>query len=184
MILGVQYAIPSVALRYSIVQGAGQSFRNAYSGALRSFTVRVLHDQPPVLFEDGGQLRDFVSIHDVIGATLMATDRPDMVGEVFNIGGDRAVSVRQLADLVLDAAGRSIEPVVPALFRRGDARHSISDVSKLRRLGWSPAVTQRDIVREYVAWASSHPDLRDTYAAAEARMKALGVLRTARVAGS
>lgn len=177
--LGRRYDIPSVALRYSIVQGAGQSFRNAYSGALRSFTVRALHGRAPVMFEDGEQLRDYVSVHDATRATLLALDDDRAIGRVFNVGGDRTTSVRELAGFVVDAAGVDLEPVAPGVYRVGDARHLVSDVSRLEALGWSPRVPQAEVVDEYVAWARAQPDLRDTYSEAESRMRELGVLRDA-----
>jgi dTDP-L-rhamnose 4-epimerase len=176
--LGRQYGIPSVALRYSIVQGPRQSLRNAYSGALRSFTMRALCGRAPVLFEDGGQLRDYVSIHDVVRANVLALEDSRTEYEAFNVGGDRRVSVRELARMVLDAAGVDIRPEVPGLFRVGDSRHIVSDIAKLRRLGWQPLVSQNDIVREYVAWAAAEPNVRDAFADAKRHMIATGVLQT------
>ena len=175
--LGRPYGVPSVALRYSIVQGPRQSFRNAYSGALRSFTVRVLSGQPPVLYEDGEQLRDYVSVHDVVRANLLVFEDSRADYRVFNVGGDRRISVRELAGLVIAAAGARLGPEIPGLYRVGDTRHIFSDISRLRALGWAPQVPQAAIVREYVAWAATQPDLRDTFAEAAARMRAAGVLR-------
>ncbi len=178
--LGKRYAIPSVALRYSIVQGPRQSFRNAYSGALRAFAVRTLTGGSPVLFEDGEQIRDYVSVHDVVRANLLVLEDERAVGQVFNVGGDRKVSVRELADLVTRCAGASVSPVLPGLFRVGDTRHIFSDVSRLKALGWEPVVEQRAMVTEYLAWAADQPDLSDTFEAAQIRMRELGVLRTSR----
>lgn len=180
--LGRRYGIPSVALRYSIVQGPRQSFRNAYSGALRSFTVRALTGNPPIVYEDGRQLRDYVSVHDVVRANLLVLHDPRADYQVFNVGGDRRVTVYELAQSVLRAASSRLEPRLPGLYRVGDTRHIFSDVSKLRQLGWAPQVSQEAIVREYVAWAAEQPDLHDTFAAAQARMQAAGVLRLAQSA--
>ncbi len=177
--LGHRYGVPSVALRYSIVQGPRQSFRNAYSGALRSFAVRVLTGQPPVIYEDGEQLRDYVSIHDVIEANLLVLGDSRADYQVFNVGGDRQVNVRRLAHLVSEAAGGDFEPEISRLYRVGDSRHIFSDVSKLRALGWAPRVSQREMVREYLAWAAEQPGLEDSFAQARAVMEAAGVLRTA-----
>ena len=175
--LGRRYGIPSVALRYSIVQGPRQSFRNAYSGALRSFAVRVLSGRPPVVYEDGEQVRDYVSIHDVVRANLLVFEDPRADYQVFNVGGDRRVTVRELAALVIAAAGASLAPESAGLYRVGDTRHIFSDVSKLRRLGWEPRVPQEEMVREYLTWAAAQPDVRDTFADAQAHMQAAGVLR-------
>jgi dTDP-L-rhamnose 4-epimerase len=177
--LGRRYAIPSVALRYSIVLGPRQSFRNTYSGALRSFTVRALHDQPPVLYEDGGQLRDYVAINDVVRANLLVFEDPRADFGVFNVGGDRRVTVRELADRVVEAAAAQVEPEVAGLYRVGDTRHVFSDISQLKALGWRPRVSLDEIVGRYVAWAADQPDLRDTFAHACQRMQATGVVRRA-----
>jgi dTDP-L-rhamnose 4-epimerase len=175
--LGRRYGIPSVALRYSIVQGPRQSFRNAYSGALRSFAVRTLSGRPPIMYEDGEQLRDYVSIHDVVRANLVVFEEERADYQVFNVGAARRVTVRELAGLVVEAAGSDVEPKAPGTFRVGDTRHVFSDVSRLGALGWEPRVDQADVVREYVDWAAEQPDLRDTFAEAEQRMKATGVVR-------
>ena len=177
--LGRRYGIPSVAFRYSIVQGPRQSFRNLYSGALRSFVVAALQRQPPLLFEDGLQLRDYVSIHDVVRANLLALEDPRLQYQAFNVGSGRQVSVRELAALVFEEAGLGCEPEVPGLYRVGDTRHVFSDVGRLRALGWEPRVGQREIVREYLRWAAEQPELAESFAEARRRMQALGVLRAA-----
>jgi dTDP-L-rhamnose 4-epimerase len=180
--LGRRYEIPSVGLRYSIVQGPRQSFRNAYSGALRAFAVRVLAGKAPVVYEDGGQLRDFVSVHDVVRANLTVLDDSRADYEVFNVGAARRVSVGALAEMVIRAAGVAVEPSVPGLYRVGDTRHILSDVAKLRALGWAPTVAQEDMVREYLLWAAEQPDLYDSFSIAQARMETAGVLRRTRIA--
>jgi len=175
--LGRRYGIPTVCMRYSIVQGARQSFRNAYSGVLRIFAQRLLTGNAPVCYEDGQQLRDYISVHDVTRANLMVIEDDRANFEVFNVGGDRRVSVLEYADLIARRAGVSIEPEIPGIYRFGDTRHVFSDVSKLRALGWTPQVALNDIVDEYISWAAEQPDFRDYYHQAEARMKALGTIR-------
>lgn len=177
-IMGRRHGLATTCLRYSIVQGPRQSFRNAYSGALRSFAVCALNGTPPVIYEDGAQLRDYVSIRDVVAANLLPLERPSMHGRSFNVGGDRKVTVTELAGLVLEECGAgALEPAVPGLFRVGDTRHVFSDVSSLRAEGWAPEVGQREMVASYLAWAREAPELPNTFAEAETRMRALGVLR-------
>jgi dTDP-L-rhamnose 4-epimerase len=175
--LGRRYGIPSVALRYSIVQGPRQSFRNAYSGALRIFTLQALAGRAPLVYEDGQQLRDFVSVHDAAAATLLALADPRTDYLALNVGGDRRVSVLELAHLVLQAVGLDEQPSIPGLYRFGDTRHALSDVGRGRALGWAPRREQQAMVAEYVAWAREQPDLADTAAGAEQTMRTLGVLR-------
>ena len=186
--LGRRYGIPTVCMRYSIVQGPRQSFRNAYSGVLRIFTQRILNGKAPVCYEDGQQLRDYVSVYDVVRANSLVLEDPRADYQVFNVGGDRQVSVLDYANLVARRTGqrsfvRDIEPVVPGIYRFGDTRHVFSDVSRLNALGWQPEVSLEEIVDTYAAWAQAQPDFRDYYTEAEMQMQALGTLRSASTAG-
>lgn len=174
---GRRYNIPSVAMRYSIVQGSRQSFRNAYSGVLRIFTTRLLSDQPPVCYEDGGQLRDYVSVHDVARANVLALDDSRADYRALNVGGGRTITVREYARLIAQALGKKIEPVTPGEFRFGDTRHIFSDITALRGLGWEPQMPFEKIVEEYIAWARAQPDVKDYYADAEKEMLSMGTIR-------
>jgi dTDP-L-rhamnose 4-epimerase len=185
--LGRRYGIPTVCMRYSIVQGPRQSFRNAYSGVLRIFTQRFLNGVAPVCYEDGQQLRDYVSVYDVVRANGLVLEDPRADYQVFNVGGDRQVSVLDYAYLIARQIGqrssvRDIKPVVPGVYRFGDTRHVFSDVSRLKALGWQPEVSLEEIVDGYVAWAQAQPDFRDYSTEAEMQMQALGTLRRASAA--
>ncbi len=177
--LGKRYGIPSVCLRYSITQGPRQSFRNAYSGVLRIFTTRLLSHQTPVCYEDGKQLRDYVSVHDAVRANVLVLQDARADFQIFNVGGGRAITVQEYAHLIARKLGKNIKPIIPGEFRFGDTRHIISDISKLRALGWEPQVPLEKIVEEYVEWAQAQPDIRDYYADAEREMKAMGTIREA-----
>ena len=181
--LGRRYGIPTVALRYSITQGPRQSFYNAYSGILRSFTIRLLNHRPPVIYEDGTQLRDYVYVGDVTQANLLVLESNYADCQVFNVGGGNVTSVLEYARLLAEVTGKQIEPEIPGEFRAGDTRHIISDVSKLRGFGWEAETPLRDIAREYVAWAEAQPEVRDHYARASRVMKETGVIRAARQGG-
>ena len=181
--LGKRYGIPTVAMRFSIVQGPRQSFRNAYSGVLRIFAQRLLNGKAPVCYEDGMQLRDYVSVFDVARANALVLEDSRADYQVFNVGGDRQVSVLDYARLVARQASVDIEPRVPGVYRFGDTRHVFSDVSRLRALGWTPQVSLPEIVDGYIDWARTQDDFRDYYAQAEEQMEALGTLRSATEAG-
>jgi dTDP-L-rhamnose 4-epimerase len=174
---GSRYGIPTACMRYSIVQGARQSFRNAYSGILRIFTQRLLNGKPSVCYEDGQQIRDYVSVHDVARANLLVLEDPRANNQVFNVGGDRQVTVLEYAHLIAGRAGLNPEIDVPGLYRFGDTRHVFSDVGKLKALGWSPQVSLQDIIDEYLEWAQDQPGFKDYYAEAELQMEKSGTLR-------
>lgn len=182
--LGETYGIPTVALRYSIVHGAGQSPRNAYSGLLRSACLNLLAGRPPVAFEDGRQLRDYVAIDDVTAANLLALDHPDAPGHVYNVGGGRAMSVLEVIDALREIAGVDLEPSVPGTYRVGDTRHIVSDISRLRSLGWEPLADLRAIWRDYWTWLQTLDVPKDIAARAYDEMLARGVLRPSRIAGA
>ena len=177
--LGQRYGIPSVGMRYSITQGPRQSFRNAYSGICRIFVTRMLAGQQPVAYEDGGQLRDYVYVGDVARANVLVLEDPRADYGVFNVGGGHATSVLEYGALVAEVLGADIEVAVPGEYRFGDTRHIVSDISKLRALGWEPATPLRQIIVEYADWARQQTGLGDYYAAAEQVMKQLGTVRSA-----
>jgi len=177
--LGQNYGIPSVALRYSIVQGPHQSYRNAYSGVLRVFTLSNLAGRPAPVFEDGQQLRDYVNVSDVARANRLVMESEAADFEVFNVGGGKGYTVIEFADIVAGEIGVQLPPNVTGEYRVGDTRHSVSGISKLQRLGWEPTKTPRDSVREYVDWIRQQKLDRDYAAEALTNLRNSGALRKA-----
>ncbi len=175
--LGRRYGIPSVGMRYSIVQGPRQSFYNAYSGACRVFCLSLHVGRVPPIYEDGLQVRDFVNIHDVVDANLRVLEDPRADYEVFNVGGGRAYTVSEFAGIVGEVYGVEVAPEPSGSYRFGDTRHIASDVGKLRGLGWEPRREARESVVEYVEWLRSHRDVDDILAVADRTMRSLGVVR-------
>jgi dTDP-L-rhamnose 4-epimerase len=177
--LGRRYGIPTVALRYSIVQGPRQSVYNAYSGACRIFCLSYLQGIAPTLYEDGGAIRDYVNIDDVVDANVLVLEDDLAAGRVFNVGGGKAVTIREFADIVMRQYGSGQPGVVTGEYRFGDTRHILSDISALRALGWEPQHTPADSVAAYAAWLKGMEGLDGVLAEANARMRALGVVRKA-----
>ncbi len=175
---GRRYDIPSAAMRYSIVQGPRQSFYNAYSGACRIFSLHYFFKKAPTIYEDGLMNRDFVNYQDVVRANLIALDNPEAVGQVLNVGGGKAYTVREFDRIVAEISGcPEIEPSIPGFFRYGDTRNSCSDTAKLKGLGWKPMHTMQDSVTAYVDWLRSQKDVGDIFEYAEKNMRSLNVLR-------
>jgi dTDP-L-rhamnose 4-epimerase len=177
--LGRRYGIPTVALRYSIVQGPRQSVYNAYSGACRIFCLSYLLGTPPTLYEDGGAIRDYVNIDDVVDANVLVLEDDRAAGRVFNVGGGQAVTTREFADVVMRQYGSGQPAVVTGEYRFGDTRHVVSDISALRALGWDPKRTPAESVAAYAEWLDGMDGLDGVLAEANARMRALGVVRKA-----
>jgi len=176
--LGDTYGVPTAALRYSIVHGAGQSPRNAYSGLLRSAALRMRAGKPPLAFEDGLQLRDYVAITDVVSANLLALDHPDAPGRAYNVGGGRAWTVIEVIDALREVTGVDVEPELPGTYRVGDVRDTVSDISRLRSLGWEPGADLKDVWRDYWAWLDEVSPAASIVDDAYERMQREGVLRT------
>ncbi len=175
--LGRRYRIPTVALRYSIVQGPRQSVYNAYSGACRIFCLHYMQGMVPTLYEDGQAVRDYVNIDDVVDANVLVLSDERASGRVFNVGGGRPVTTRQFSDVVMAHYGSAEPGKVSGEYRFGDTRHIFSDVSQLRSLGWQPKRGPADSVSAYASWLEGVPDLDGILEEASARMRALGVVR-------
>jgi dTDP-L-rhamnose 4-epimerase len=178
--LGRRYAIPTVALRYSIVQGPRQSVYNAYSGACRIFNLHYLLGSAPTLYEDGQAVRDYVNIHDVVDANVLVLDSDAAIGRVFNVGGGTGYTTQQFSDIVQSHYGSSLAGRVSGEYRFGDTRHILSDIDAIKQLGWTPRRTPADSVAEYAAWLSGMPGLDKVLADADAKMRSLGVVRQAK----
>lgn len=177
--LGRRYDIPTVALRYSIVQGPRQSVYNAYSGACRIFCLSYLQGVPPILYEDGAAIRDYVNIDDVVDANMLVLEDERAVGRVFNVGGGKPVTTKEFADIVMRQYGSDLPGVVSGDYRFGDTRHILSDITALGDLGWKPQRTSADSVAAYSGWLAGMDGLDGVLAEAHARMRALGVVRRA-----
>jgi len=178
--LGRRYGIPTVALRYSIVQGPRQSVYNAYSGACRIFNLHYLLGSAPTLYEDGKAIRDYVNIHDVVDANVLVLTDERAVGQVFNVGGGAGYTTAQFAEIVRRQYNSDLTGRVSGEYRFGDTRHIVSDIDAIARLGWAPKRTPADSVAEYAQWLAGVEGLDAILAGTDARMRAMGVVRKAR----
>ncbi|MEK7138451.1 MAG: NAD-dependent epimerase/dehydratase family protein [Patescibacteria group bacterium] len=148
---GKTYNIPTTILRYSIVQGPRQSPHNLYSGAMRIFASQALAKVPLTVYEDGLETRDFVNIEDVVRANLLVLKNPKTNFEIFNVGGGKGYKVLDFAKLVKKMS-KSTSPIIIGAFRRTDTRHAVSDISKLKKLGWTPRRDTTYSIKTYLDW--------------------------------
>ena len=175
--LGRLNNIPSAAMRYSVVQGPRQSVKNMYTAAIRIFALGTLQGEAPIIYEDGKQMRDFVSVYDVARANVTALEEDRANYENFNVGGGEGKTVIQLAKAVCDVTKLKVDLKPSGMYRVGDVRHCISDISKLKKLGWSPKVTMEESVGEYVGWLKKQKLDRDYWGLAKKKMKELGMVK-------
>lgn len=180
--LGGRYGIPTACMRYTYVQGSRNSFFNAYSGIMRIFALRILNGLPPVCYEDGLQLRDYVNVRDIARANVLAMEEPVVDPathhRVYNAGGGRAITVLDFAQIMLKACGSSLTPSIPGLFRVGDTRHTVSDISALQKLGWEPTVPVEQSVAEYLEWMGEFRGTREYLEEADRVMREHNVVRS------
>ena len=179
--LGKLFNIPTVVLRYSIAHGPRQSYKNFYSGALRIFTLQMLAGQSPTIFEDGTQLRDYISVLDVASANLVTLEDKRADFEVFNVGGERGWKVLDLAKIIAKKLAENFKPKMTKQFRIGDIRHAVSDISKLKTLGWQPKVSEEAAVSDYIDWIKTQKIDKKFLTGSINQLKRAGIIKQAKL---
>jgi len=166
---GSAYDVPTVALRFFNTYGPRQALSNPYTGALAIFASRLLNDRPPLVYEDGAQLRDFVHVTDVARACRSALERDGADGQPVNVGSGRGTTILEVARRLARVLDKPIEPDLPGTFRAGDIRHCFADVTRAREaLGFEAEIELEDGMSELAAWLEGQTaDDRFDEAAAE-----------------
>src|SRR5688572_21911779 len=160
LLIGKTYGIPAVAQRFFNVYGPRQSLSNPYAGVAAIWLSRLLNGKQPVVFEDGGQLRDFVSIHDVVDCLILMLERSGADFLPVNVGSGETVTILEIARLLARLLGTEIEPQVTQTGRTFDIRHNVADISRAREaLGFRPRVSLEQGFTELVEWARTTPDV-------------------------
>jgi dTDP-L-rhamnose 4-epimerase len=154
LIFGEAYGVEAVALRLFNVFGPGQALSNPYTGVLANFASRLANGQPPMIFEDGQQRRDFVHVRDVARAFRLAMEAPDAAGAVINVGSGKAYSILEVAQLLAEAMGvPQIAPDVMGKTRSGDIRNCFADITRARTLlGFAPEFRLEESLGPLVEW--------------------------------
>lgn len=177
LLWGKQTGIPTIALRYSCTYGPRQSLFNPYTGVIAIFCTRLLNGQPPIMYEDGGQTRDLCFVEDIARANLLAATNDKLDGLPVNVGSGRATSVRDLAALIAEQLGVSIEPVARGEFRPGEIRSLISEISRIRTIGYEPSVSLEEGIARYIAWIRTQGAVEDYFAKAEVGLREKGIVQ-------
>lgn len=176
LLFGRTYAIPVIALRYFNIHGTRQSLSNPYTGVAAIFASRLMNRKPPVIFEDGQQMRDFVSVHDVVRANLLAMENPGADGRALNIGSGQPITIREVADELQRALGSNLPLEITGKYRAGDIRHCFGDISLATQLlGYQPKTRLKEGIEELVAWLESQ-QATDSVDAAMERLAVHGLV--------
>jgi len=153
LVYGRTYDIPVTALRFFNIYGTRQALSNPYTGVAAIFASRLMNGQQPMVFEDGQQMRDFVSVYDIVRANMLAMESKESNGEVINIGCGKPITILEVAQILARSLGKDTAPVVTQKYRAGDIRHCYADVTRARALlGYEPRVTHEDGFRELAEW--------------------------------
>ena len=150
--LGMSYKIPTVALRFFNVYGPRQSLSNPYTGACAIFSSRIKNDKAPLIYEDGRQRRDFISVSDVAEACVLAMNNEKCDYDFFNVGTGAGVTILEVAQTLIKLYKKDLTSDVTNRYRVGDIRHCYADIAKLKKAGFKPRVSLEEGLRELVEW--------------------------------
>jgi len=157
LLTGKTYGIPTVALRYFNAYGPRQSLTNPYTGVCAIFTSRILSNNPPYIFEDGKQTRDFIHVKDVAKANLQALEFNSADYMTVNVGTGKPLSIRKLAEILIELYGIKLQPYISSKYRKGDIRHCYADTQRMHKLlNFKPTTNLRDGLTELTEWAKTH----------------------------
>jgi len=153
LLIGKTYGIPTVALRFFNVFGSRQALSNPYTGVVAIFSSRIMNGNPPVIFEDGKQTRDFIHVKDVAEACFLSYEKEEANFQVFNVGRGKPVSIREISRLLQKILKKEVGEEITGRFRKGDIRHCIADISKLKKLlSFEPHYSLEEGMEELLYW--------------------------------
>lgn len=178
MILGEAYAIPATTLRYFNVYGPRQSLSNPYTGVAAIFLSRLKNNNPPIIYEDGLQTRDFISVYDIADANVFCLENEKSFGKVFNLGAGNPITIKEIAEILAKLLGKNIKPKIAEKFRSGDVRHCSADTSLIKNsLGWSPKWDFGKGMQDLINWGEKQ-EAEDLFDQASKELKSKGLLKS------
>ncbi len=169
------YNIPYVVLRLFNVYGPRQSLSNPYTGVAAIFLSRIKNNNPPIIFEDGSQIRDFVSVHDIVKACLLVMEKKEADYNIYNVGSGKKTTIKEIADTLIKLSNSSIKPIITFKHRKGDIMNCFADISKISSLGYRPSVNLESGLKELVEW-SKKIDSKDKTEIAISELNKKGLL--------
>jgi len=144
------YGLPTVCTRLFNIYSPRQNPNNPYSGVISKFIYRVGAGESPVIFGDGSQTRDFVSVHDVVDMITIVMEEDDVIGEVYNVGTGTMMSVDDLAKTVLELSGKDLKAEYTKP-RKGDINESYADIGKAKKIGYVPKIELSEGLRDMIS---------------------------------
>ncbi len=176
IMIGKAFNIPVVALRYFNTYGPRQSLSNPYTGVAAIFISRIKAGKDLIIFEDGNQSRDFVSVHDIVSANIAAMKSKKANYQIFNVGSGKSISITEVGKSIIYLMKRQQKLSITNQFRKGDIRHCFADITKIKKtLGWKPQVDFKKGMRELIEW-SERAESKDFFDDAQKVLKLKGVI--------
>jgi UDP-glucose 4-epimerase len=146
------FGLETISLRYFNVFGPYQDPASQYAAAIPAFVTAILKDQPPTIYGDGEQSRDFTYIDNVVEANLLAARTRQTQGEVINIACGKAVTVNEIIDMINELLGKNVKPIYTDP-RPGDVKHSLADITLAQQtIGFKPTVLFNDGLKKAIDW--------------------------------
>lgn len=142
------YGLPTACLRYFNVYGPRQNPNSQYAAVIPKFIQRISKNEPPIIFGDGTQTRDFTYVKDVVEANILAA-QSEATG-VFNLGRGDSISLNNLAEMVMGTMGVNFKPIYQEP-RPGDVKHSLADITKARNFGYNPKCTLEEGIKSILS---------------------------------
>ncbi len=153
-LVGTIYKIPFVSLRCFNVYGPRQSLSNPYTGVTAIFISRLKNNAIPVIYEDGKQTRDFISVYDVVDALVKSMETTRANNEIINIGSGKPTPIKDIAENLAKLMGKKPKIDITHEYRVNDIRHCFADIKKASQLlQWQPKVSLNDGLKELISWS-------------------------------
>ncbi|MDD5326404.1 MAG: SDR family oxidoreductase [Phycisphaerae bacterium] len=154
------FGLETISLRYFNVFGPFQDLASQYAAAIPAFVTAVLNNEPPTIYGDGEQSRDFTYVDNVIEANLLAARVEHTAGEVLNIACGSAVTVNEVIGIINELLGKNVKPIYEPT-RQGDVKHSLADITLAKELiGFTPKVSFRQGLEKAIDWYRNRGDWR------------------------
>lgn len=169
--LGQRMKLSTVCLRYALTYGPRQSIFNPYTGICSIFSTRILNDLSPVIYEDGLQTRDFTYVGDVANANYLVATKEEADFKVYNVGTGIATTVIEFVKLLAEKYNKQISPLIGDYFRPSDVRHLFTDITKLKRLGFTAQVSLTDGLSRYIDWISQQGKIKEYFSEVMANLE-------------
>ncbi|MFX1293616.1 MAG: SDR family NAD(P)-dependent oxidoreductase [Promethearchaeota archaeon] len=176
LLIGKNYGIPTVVLRFFNVYGTRQSLSNPYTGVCAIFSSRLKNNNPPIIYEDGLQTRDLIHISDIVAANILALEKQAANFEIFNVGSGTAITILDIAKILIQLMQIQVKPKIVNQFRKGDIRHCYANITKIRnKLGFKPKIKIQDGFKDLIDWVNAQISVEDKFQVAESELQKHGL---------